>query len=120
MKCQRELSIRTPEATSSQRAQDFNKANADTFYSVLKLVHLNEDGSRKIKAENIYNADETGFNICHKPHKVVAKRGKKYVEAVTSAQRGRNTNVVFKSLHSLLLLQKELLLLPICLHRETF
>jgi len=91
----KELSIRTPEATSIQRAQGFNKAKVATFFSVLKPILFDElNGTRKIPPENIYNADETVFSICHKPHKIVAKRGKQYVGALTSAERGRNTTVV--------------------------
>lgn len=94
MKRRKELSIRTPEATSIQRAQGFNKAKTSRFFAVLKDVLFDETGTRKVPPENVYNADETGFSICHKPHKVVAKRGKQYVGAVTSAERGRNITVV--------------------------
>jgi len=91
----KELSVRTPEPVSIQRAMGFNEPKVNLFMNILEkhLFHENGNG-RRIPPENIFNVDETGISICHKPHKIVAKRGKKNVGGLTSAERGKNTTVV--------------------------
>jgi len=42
---------------------------------------------------NIYNVDETGFNICQKSQKIVARKGKKSVGILTSAEKGKNITI---------------------------
>ena len=87
-----ELSIRTPESVSIQRAMGFNEAKVNIFMDVLqKSLFADNAVARRIPPENIYNADETGLTICHKPHKIVVTRGKKSVGGLTSAERGKNT-----------------------------
>lgn len=49
---------------------------------------FSEDENRKIPAELIYNVDETGFTICQKVHRVVARKGKKAV-GISSAKKER-------------------------------
>ena len=39
----------------------------------------------------IFNCDETGVNIVHKPSKVIAELGCRNVYAVTAAERGKHT-----------------------------
>jgi len=42
----------------------------------------------------VYNVDETGVSIVHKPGKVLAELGRRNVYAVTSAERGKNHTVL--------------------------
>jgi len=77
MKRHPELSLRTPEKTSVQRAVGFNKAKVRRFFELLEKQLFNEDGSRKIPAQHMYNVDETGITICQKPQKI-GKKEKKY------------------------------------------
>ena len=41
------------------------------------------------KPMQIYNCDETGVSVVHKPGEVVAEMGRHKVYAVTSAERGK-------------------------------
>ena len=84
-----ELSIRKPESTSIQRALGYNRAKIKVFEDVLKKELFTNDGSRKIPPENIFNVDETGVTVNHKPQKIVAARGKKSVAVINSAERGK-------------------------------
>ena len=40
----------------------------------------------------IFNVDESGFTICHKPGKVLDKKGKR--AALISAEKGKNVTIV--------------------------
>ena len=91
----RELSVRTAEPVSIQRAIGFNEAKVNIFLNLLERALFAESlDTRRIPPENVFNVDETGLSICHKPHKVVARRGKKNVGGLTSAERGKNTTIV--------------------------
>lgn len=89
-----ELSIRMPEKTSMQRAVGFNKVKVGIFFNVLEKVLYNSDGTRAVPQTNIYNVDESGYTVCQKPQRIVAKKGKKNVGILTSAERGKNITVV--------------------------
>ena len=74
----KELSVRTSEPVSIQRAIGFNEGKVNIFWNLLeKALFAVELGTRRIPPENVFNVDETGLTICNKPHKVVARRGKK-------------------------------------------
>ena len=88
------ISMRIPEPTSIQRAMGFNKPKVDRYMKLLEATIFDESGNRAINEGNIFNVDESGFTICHKPGKVLAKKGKKGVGAITSAERGKNVTVV--------------------------
>ena len=42
----------------------------------------------------IYNCDETGISVVHKPGKVVAEMGRHKVYSITSAERGKTHTVL--------------------------
>jgi hypothetical protein len=89
-----EPSMRLPEKTSMARATGFNKEKVGRFFEVLHNTLFTEDRDRKIPIQQIYNVDETGFTVCQKVHRIVAKKGKKAVGMVTSAEKGKNVTVV--------------------------
>lgn len=90
----KDLSVRLPERTSLSRAVGFNKPKVDMFFDVLGSTLFDQKGNRLIPEENIYNVDETGFTVCQKSQKIVAKRGKKNVGILSSAEKGKNVTVV--------------------------
>lgn len=63
MKRHKELSIRSPEPTSIQRAQGFNRAKVQQLFNVLRTTLCDENGTVTIPAENVYNADESVFHL---------------------------------------------------------
>jgi len=89
-----EIAIRQAEATSIQRAIGFNKAKVEKFFDVVRSVLFTEDEKRKIPPENIYNVDESGFTICQKTGRILAKKGKKSVGQLTSAEKGKTVTSV--------------------------
>lgn len=84
LKKNRELSIRTPEPTSLQRATNFNKVNVSLFFD--KLAYVRDKYG--FTASQIWNLDETGVTTVQKVSKVIAVKGTKQVGGITSSERG--------------------------------
>lgn len=80
----KELSLRSPQATSLGRATAFNKTTVAEFFSNMKEVLE----KYPVGPEAIFNIDETGFTTVHKPGKIISVKGEKQVGKVTSAERG--------------------------------
>lgn len=79
------LSIRTPEHTSFNRAKAFNKENIQEFFNNYDKV-LSET---PFEGQSIYNMDETGFStVPTKMGKVISEKGAKRVGVMTSQERG--------------------------------
>jgi transposase-like protein len=89
-----ELSIRHAEAVSIQRAIGFNKPKVDMFYSMLKRLLFTDKGGIAVPPGNIYNVDESGYTVCQKPNKIIARKGKHNVGQLTSAEKGKTVTAV--------------------------
>ena len=91
MKRHPKLTIRTPQPLSYNRAMCANKETVSDFFAKLGGVY----GRLNLlsKPMQIFNIDETGVSVVHKPGKVVAEVGRR-VWSITSAERGKNHTVV--------------------------
>jgi len=88
------LSVRIAEATSLQRAVGFNTVKVKRFFDELQRILYDSNNKQVISPANIFNVDETGYTVCHKPGKVISTRGKRSVGAITSAEKGRTVTAV--------------------------
>ena len=86
------LTVRMPQALSHCRALCSNKETISDFFG--KLGALYGKLNLMSKPMQVYNADETGVTIVHKPSKVVAELGRRNVYCVTSAERGKTHTVL--------------------------
>ncbi len=89
-----ELSVRLPERTSISREMGFNRQKVKMYFDLLGNTLFDENGTRLIPPENVYNVDETGLTVCQKSQKILAKKGKKNVGVITSAERSKTITVV--------------------------
>lgn len=85
------LTMRTPQPLSYNRATCGNKETISDFFAKLGGVY----GRLNLlsKPMQIFNIDETGVSVVHKPGKVVAEVGRR-VWSLTSAERGKTHTVV--------------------------
>lgn len=85
------ISLRKPELTSAARAQAFNKPRIKDFFKRLAEVLDSND----IRAENIWNVDESGFStVQSRSVKIFATKGRKQVGFLSSAERGKHFTVI--------------------------
>ena len=83
------LSVRKPEAVSLNRVFGLNKNAVSRYFDNLeKLI-----SEQSFAPNQIYNCDESGLTCVHKPVKVIAKKGKRVVSSITSAERGQTTTI---------------------------
>ena len=86
------LTLRTPQALPYARAVCGNKETIDDFFAKLGAIF----GRLNLitKPSQIFNADETGITIVHKPSKVVAHIGRRNVPSITAADKGKTHTVL--------------------------
>lgn len=80
---QNDVSLRTPEATSSSRHIGMTRERVTKYFNALGSVLA----QNKLENTHIWNMDETGISLSHKPGKVIAAKGSKAVHAKTSGTR---------------------------------
>lgn len=85
-----DLSLRSPEPTSAARARAFNKVQVAKFFNLLSETMEKEN----VSYDRLYNMDESALTTVQKPLKVFAKKGKKQVGTLTSAERGAHVTLV--------------------------
>lgn len=86
------LTLRTPQALSYARAVSSNKETIDNFFA--KLGAMFGRLNLVAKPSQIFNADESGVSIVHRPSKVVTQIGRRNVPSVTSADKGRTHTIL--------------------------
>ena len=68
----------------------FNKPSVHKFFELYKeIIQLYQ-----FLPSRIFNCDETGMSTVHKPSRILGRKGKHQIGALTSAERGRNVTVV--------------------------
>lgn len=86
------LSLRTPEQCSLGRAMGFNKVQVERYFVNLQTCLE----KYKFLPHRIFNMDETGVStVPDKTAKIVAKKGKRSVKKIKSAERGQLVTGVF-------------------------
>lgn len=88
----RKLTFRTAQPLSYYRALCSNPETIKDFFSKLGALYGRLDLLTKPK--QVFNVDETGVTVVHKPGKVLAELGKRNVHALTSAERGKTHTVL--------------------------
>ena len=86
------LTILNAQPLSFARATAANKETIADFFGKLGAIcaRLN----LLAKPMQIFNVDETGISIVHKPGKIITELGRKNVWGVTSAERGKTHTVI--------------------------
>ena len=86
------LTLRSPQPLSYCRALCSNKATIDDFFAKLGGVY----GRLNLisKPMQIFNADETGVGIVHKPGKVVTEIGRRNVYGIAAAEKGKTHTIL--------------------------
>ena len=87
-----QLTFRTPQSLSYSRAVAANEYVLADFFSKLGAIY----GRLNLitKPMQVFNVDETGINIVHKPGKVLAELGQHHVYSIASAEKGKTHTVV--------------------------
>ena len=84
--------VRMPQSLAYCRALSPNKENISDFFGKLGAIY----GKLNVisKPMQIFNADETGVTIVHRPGKVIAELGRHKVYTISSAERGKTHTIL--------------------------
>ena len=87
-----QITLRSPQSLSYCRAMMANKSTVEGFFAKLGALY----GRLNLisKPMQIFNIDETGISIVHKPSKVICEVGRKHIYSITSAEKGHTHTVV--------------------------
>ena len=80
-----DFSLRSTEATGANRHDAMTRSRLNSYFSDLKGVLDTFDFHSH--PERVWNMDETGVQMTHKPHKVLATKGTKTVHGKASVSR---------------------------------
>lgn len=86
------LTFHTPQPFSYCRALCSNEETIGNFFSKLGAIYGKLDLFTKPK--QVFNVDEKGVSIAHKPGKVLAELGQRNVYALMSAEKGKTHTVL--------------------------
>ena len=86
------LVLRTPQSLSYARAYGANRETIQDYFAKLAAVcaRLNILS----KPMQIFNIDEVGVTVVHKPGKVITEMGRKNVWSISSAEKGKNHTIL--------------------------
>lgn len=87
-----ELSVRKAEGISRARTQGMNIKEVSDYFDLLKEVL--EKNELTDKPSRIWNADETGIQLNNTPGEVLAGKGSRDVQVVTSSEKGETITVL--------------------------
>lgn len=87
-----ELSIRKSQGLSLARSEGMNREEANHFFDLLREVYTQNNMFNR--PGNIFNMDETGFQINNEGGAVIASKGAKSVHVLTSNERGENVSMI--------------------------
>lgn len=86
------LAVRKSEGVSKNRALGMNKNVVQQYFDLLSSVLKDNDLIEK--PGNIFNMDETGLQLNNRPGEVIAEKGSKSVNTITSGEKGETVTVV--------------------------
>lgn len=84
-----ELSLRSSESLSQRRAMAMNPAVLNRYFDLLEDTVKGNNLHKRPAL--IFNCDESGFPLAHRPGKRIAGKGQKHVLTVTSDSKSRVT-----------------------------
>jgi len=84
-----ELSLRSSESLSQRRAMAMNPGVLNRYFDLLEDTVKGNDLHKRPAL--IFNCDESGFPLAHRPGKRIAGKGQKHVLTVTSDSKSRVT-----------------------------
>ena len=78
-----DMSLRKPEATSSARLRTMKRSVVDDYFQALSNIII----ENRLGRDQIWNMDESGFMLTHKPTNVIARKGTKNIVGRTANSR---------------------------------